>query len=223
MQPPGSQSSTAVQLPDTIDGVPNVSGAEQLVAQALRGSERRPLTGGHDGGDPVAGIRSACAIGLHMHRPLIPAGGEDLRTAPLIGNLQDIFEHPDIGENHNAAVFCWCYWRIGELIPAANRRNPASRIRVWRERLGQGSPRPARSRASAWCPDAAHERRQVDHRGPSDRNSTRGPRLRPAAPRHPAENRPEVVATKVAANRAEPVRGEPTKTATIPMTKLHCT
>jgi hypothetical protein len=94
-----------------------VSGAEQLVAQALRGSERPPLSGGHDRGHPFAGIRSACAIALHMHRPLIPAGGEDLRTAPLIGNLQYMFERPDIGENHNAAVFRWCYRRIGELIP----------------------------------------------------------------------------------------------------------
>jgi hypothetical protein len=94
-----------------------VSGAEELVAQALRGSERRLLTGGHDAGDRFAGMRSACATALHIHRPLIPAGGEDPRTAPLIGNLQHIFEHPDIGENHNAAVFCWCYWRIGELIP----------------------------------------------------------------------------------------------------------
>jgi hypothetical protein len=117
MQPPGSQSSAAVQLRDTIDGVPNVSGAEELVAQALRGSERRPLTGGHDGGDPFGGIRSACAIALHMHRPLIPAGGEDLRTAPLIGNLQYMFEHPDIEENYNAAVFRWCHRRMGELIP----------------------------------------------------------------------------------------------------------
>jgi hypothetical protein len=97
-----------VQLPDTIDGVPNVSGAEKLVAQALRGSERRLLTGWHDGGDRFAGSRTAWAIALHMHRPLIPAGGEDLRTAPLVGNLQYIFEHPDIGKNHNAAVFRWC-------------------------------------------------------------------------------------------------------------------
>jgi hypothetical protein len=94
-----------------------VSGAEELVAQARRGSERRPLTGGHDRGDPFAGIRGACAIALHMHRPLIPAGGEDLRTAPLIGNLQYMFEHPDIGENRNAVVFRWCYRRMGELIP----------------------------------------------------------------------------------------------------------
>lgn len=94
-----------------------MSGAEELVAQSLGGSERRLLTGGHDGGDPFAAIRSACAIAPYMHRPLIPAGGQDLRTAPLVDNLQYMFEHPDIGENHNAAVFRWCYRRIGELIP----------------------------------------------------------------------------------------------------------
>jgi hypothetical protein len=75
-----------------------VSGAEELVAQPLRGNERRLLTGGHDGGDRFAGIRSACAIALHMHQPLIPAGGEDLRTAPLIGNLQYIFEPKDVSD-----------------------------------------------------------------------------------------------------------------------------
>ena len=94
-----------------------MSGAEELVAQSLRGSERRLLTGVHDDGDPFAGSRSACAIALHLRRPLISAGGQDLRTAPLVGNLQYMSEHPDIGENHNAAVFRWCYRRIGELIP----------------------------------------------------------------------------------------------------------
>jgi Glycosyl hydrolase family 57 len=52
-----------------------------------------------------------------MHQPLIPAGGEDLRTARLIGNLQYMLEHPDIGENHNAPMFRSCYRRMGELIP----------------------------------------------------------------------------------------------------------
>ena len=26
-------------------------------------------------------------------------------------------EHPDIGDNHNAPVFRWCYKRMGEFIP----------------------------------------------------------------------------------------------------------
>ena len=28
-----------------------------------------------------------------------------------------MFEHPDIGDNHNARVFRWCYQRMGEFIP----------------------------------------------------------------------------------------------------------
>ena len=56
-----------------------------------------------------------------MHQPLIPAGGEDLRTAPLISNLQYMFEHPDIGDNHNAAVFRWCYRADGRVHPGAGR------------------------------------------------------------------------------------------------------
>ena len=28
-----------------------------------------------------------------------------------------MFEHPDIGDNHNAGVFRWCYQRMGEFIP----------------------------------------------------------------------------------------------------------
>ena len=63
-------------------------------------------------------IRSACAIALHMHQPLTPAGGDDLRTAALIGNLQYMLEHPGIGDNHNAPVFRHCYARMGEFIPA---------------------------------------------------------------------------------------------------------
>lgn len=56
--------------------------------------------GVHDGGDSFAGIRSAWAIELHTHQPLIPAGGERLRTAPLIGNLQYMCEHLDCALEH---------------------------------------------------------------------------------------------------------------------------
>jgi hypothetical protein len=86
--------------------------------------------------------------------------------------------------------------------------------------LGQDSPRPARSRTSAWCPDAALERRQVDFRVLGSQLHTR-PQLRPAAAaRHTEDNRPEVIATKVAAN-ATKIRSP--KTVIIPMTKLLCT
>ena len=49
-------------------------------------------------------IRSAAAVALHMHQPLTPSGGEDLRHAALIGNLQFMAEHPGIGDNHNAQM-----------------------------------------------------------------------------------------------------------------------
>jgi hypothetical protein len=52
-----------------------------------------------------------------MHQPLIPAGGGDLRTAEVISNLKDMWDHQGIGDNHNAPVFAWCYKRIGEFIP----------------------------------------------------------------------------------------------------------
>jgi hypothetical protein len=64
----------------------------------------------------IAGIDSAFAVALHMHQPLIPASGPDLRTAAIVSNLQWMLEHPDVGDNHNAPVFHRCYKRMGELI-----------------------------------------------------------------------------------------------------------
>ena len=62
-------------------------------------------------------LRSAFSIGLHMHQPLIPAGGEDLRTAAVISNLKYMMDNQRIGDNHNAPVFHWCYKRMGDFIP----------------------------------------------------------------------------------------------------------
>ncbi|MCC6932106.1 MAG: glycosyl hydrolase family 57 [Deltaproteobacteria bacterium] len=59
----------------------------------------------------------SATIALHMHQPLIPAGGSDLQTADVISNLQDMFNNQGVGDNHNASVFQWCYKRIGEFVP----------------------------------------------------------------------------------------------------------
>jgi hypothetical protein len=104
------------ELPEYIDGVPNVSGAEERVAEVMRAGHGRDLYRG-PGRIDFGAVRSACAIALHMHQPLIPAGGADLRTASIIGNLQHMDEHRDIGDNHNAPVFAWCYKRMGEIVP----------------------------------------------------------------------------------------------------------
>jgi hypothetical protein len=104
-------------LPECVDGLPNLSGAEEQVARAIAEARERPVFLA-DSGIAFERVRSACAIALHMHQPLVPAGGRDLRTAALIGNLQRMYEHPGEGDNHNAAVMRRCYARMGEFVPA---------------------------------------------------------------------------------------------------------
>ena len=104
------------ELPEYVDGLPNLSGEEALIAETIADAATTPVYGATTGGSPFAGIESAFAIALHMHQPLIPAGGDDLHTAALISNLQYMYQHPDIGDNHNAPVFRWCYERMGEFI-----------------------------------------------------------------------------------------------------------
>jgi hypothetical protein len=103
-------------LPEYIDGLPNICGSEKAVADAVRAGLERPVA---SSGSPIDfnRIKSGCAIALHMHQPLIPAGGSELSTAKIIGNLEDMMNHQDIGDNHNAPVFHWCYKRMGEFIP----------------------------------------------------------------------------------------------------------
>ncbi len=64
----------------------------------------------------LSAIKSAAAVALHMHQPLIPAGGDQLSTARIISNLAHMFDHPGVGDNHNAEVFHQCYRRTGEFI-----------------------------------------------------------------------------------------------------------
>jgi len=52
-----------------------------------------------------------------MHQPLIPAGGPDLGTAAVIGNLQHMRDFGNDEARYNAGIFAWCYKRMGEFIP----------------------------------------------------------------------------------------------------------
>jgi hypothetical protein len=104
------------ELVEYVDGLPNLCGWEQTVEAAIRTGGRQPVFLDQTPVD-LSTIDSAFAVALHMHQPLIPAGGPDLRTAATISNLQWMLEHPDLGDNHNAPVFQWCYQRMGELIP----------------------------------------------------------------------------------------------------------
>jgi hypothetical protein len=103
------------ELPEYVDGLPNLCGSEPRVEAAVAAGRHRPVFLDETSVD-IAGIDSAFAVALHMHQPLIPAGGSELRTAAIVSNLQWMLEHPDLGDNHNAPVFQWCYTRMGKLI-----------------------------------------------------------------------------------------------------------
>jgi len=109
--------------PDIVDGLPNLCGHEDRVAEAMA----RPAPVALPESDiDFARLQSGCAVALHMHQPLIPAGDGDRRSARIIGNLQYMMEHLGEGDNHNAPVFRRCYRRMGEFVPelVADGRRP---------------------------------------------------------------------------------------------------
>jgi hypothetical protein len=73
-------------------------------------------------------VRSSFGIALHMHQPTIPAGGGDLHRAALVSNLQNMFENPGIGDNHNAGVFFECYQRLSWIIPNLVKEGKSPRV-----------------------------------------------------------------------------------------------
>jgi hypothetical protein len=103
-------------LPETVEGLPNICGAEATIRQALAEHAGEPVFLAESGVD-FSRIRSAAAIALHMHQPLVPAGGPELATAELVSNLQLMQNSASDEQRHNAAVFRWCYQRMGEFIP----------------------------------------------------------------------------------------------------------
>jgi hypothetical protein len=101
------------ELPAYVDDVPNLCGSEEQIAEAMNhGQVYLP-----DSGIDWSTVKSACAIALHMHQPIVPNPDQELSEAEEISYLQHMMEHPDIGDNHNARVFHWCYKRMGEFIP----------------------------------------------------------------------------------------------------------
>ena len=74
-------------LPEYIDGLPNICGAEAQIEKAIKDAQGNAVYLPESGID-FRRARSACAVALHMQQPLIPAGGDDLHTAGIISNLQ---------------------------------------------------------------------------------------------------------------------------------------
>src|SRR6516162_4106686 len=100
-------------IPEIVDGLPNISGAEAQVQEITR--SRQPVYL-NETNLRLDRLRAVFALALHMQQPLIPAGGSDLRTADLISNLDYMMRNPGVGDNHNAAVFADCYGRMGDII-----------------------------------------------------------------------------------------------------------
>jgi hypothetical protein len=115
------------KLPEYLDGVPAISGFEAEVESTIAQSRQETafLAGSQI---DFSSIESTYAIALHMHQPLIPAGRSDLHSATIISNLQYMMEHQNIGDNHNAPVFHWCYKRMGEIIPQLVGEGKAPRV-----------------------------------------------------------------------------------------------
>ncbi|MEE8450774.1 MAG: hypothetical protein V3R99_02635 [Thermoguttaceae bacterium] len=105
---------TLSAMPDIVDGLPNLCGADAQVEEVTSACEPVFL---HDTKLQLNRLQSVFSIALHMQQPLIPVGGYDLPTAEIISNLDYMMQHPDVGDNHNAPVFAECYARIGDLIP----------------------------------------------------------------------------------------------------------
>jgi hypothetical protein len=99
------------QLSEMVDGLPSFCGAEPAVQEVMLG--RRPVFLSETNLRPDC-LQATFAVALHMHQPLIPAGGGDLRTAETISNLDAMMRGND---SYNANVFADCYGRMGDIIP----------------------------------------------------------------------------------------------------------
>ena len=110
-------------IPEIIDGLPNICGAESQVAEVT--SRRLPVFL-PDTDLNFDRLEAVFAIALHMHQPLIPAGGSDIRSADLISNLEVMMRSPNSGDSYNASIFAECYGRMGDIITELVRegRNP---------------------------------------------------------------------------------------------------
>ena len=104
---------TSIGLEEYVQGLPNICGSEPAIAEALA----RPGAFLPESGIDFGRARSTFASALHMHQPLIPAGGSDLGTATVISNLQHMRDSGNDEARYNAGIFAWCYKRMGEFIP----------------------------------------------------------------------------------------------------------
>ena len=94
-------------------GLPPICGNEEQIERAT--AERSPAFLVESNID-IERVQSAFALALHVHQPMIPAGAEDLPTAPLISNLQYLQERGGDQGSSKACQLVNCYGRIAGLV-----------------------------------------------------------------------------------------------------------
>lgn len=99
-------------IPDTVDGLPNISGWDRHVGETTGRQEPAFLPRSPMWPDR---LQSGFGIALHMHQPLVLAD-DDLFRAPMIGNLQYMMERRHVHGNHDAPAYARCYTRIADFI-----------------------------------------------------------------------------------------------------------
>jgi hypothetical protein len=100
-------------IPEIVDGLPNICGAEEQVAEVMRRKQPVYL--------PETNLRldrlqAVFSVALHMHQPLVPADGNNVHTNRTIGNLEAMFQGKG-EDSYNASVFADCYGRMGSIVP----------------------------------------------------------------------------------------------------------
>lgn len=109
--------------PEPSQGLPSICGDEVALAAARTQPDIASRSTAH-----LTSVRAGFACALHMHQPLIPASGGDLRSARIVSNLQHMLESGSDGDRYNAGVFRECYRRMGDLIPMLVREGKRPRI-----------------------------------------------------------------------------------------------
>ena len=94
--------------------LPDICGSEDQIERAMAQSGPFYLT---DSGVDFDRLQGGFANALHMHQPLIPAEGDDIKTARIISNLKHMMAEPGSGDAYNASIFHQCYKRLTEYIP----------------------------------------------------------------------------------------------------------
>ena len=94
-----------MSMPEIVDELPNFCGAKGEAEDAIRGRPPRLFSGTDSRLDRS---RAVFAVALHMHQPLIPAGGSALPAARVISNLEYMLRDPSGGDHYNATMFLEC-------------------------------------------------------------------------------------------------------------------